>query len=182
MSQDETSTNAEFLYIANSVFKTGNTGSNAKETTFTVGKPMPSLPSGSTDNITFSASGSSIVGSAQFWQFNQRESFEEETEAIGGNIGKTTKWSFIRSEENRGVADIHAGGTVTAKLALAVDGKSVVLAEDLEIFWTQEFVGTGKGSLPDRAKKLKSESHAVAGMNTALTLAASAGIFASLAF
>ena len=72
------------------------------------------------------------------------------------------------------------GHSVTAKLAFTPDSTSVVKAEELVLFWTQEFVGTGNGSLPDRIKKTQSESSAVSSL-AGLTLAA-ASIVAALAF
>ena len=52
------------------------------------------------------------------------------------------------------------------------------MAEDINLFWTQEYTGEGNGSLPDRPKKENSESYAITfagltlGAASALTLLA----------
>ena len=54
------------------------------------------------------------------------------------------------------------------------------MAEEFVLFWTQEFVGSGNGSLPDHKKKIKAESNAVSSF-AGVTLAA-ASIITTLAF
>ena len=85
-----------------------------------------------------------------------------------------------RSKENLGVAKIGPGSKVPAKMAFAADGKTVVMAENLELIWSQEYTGEGNGVLADRAKKEASKSGAIT-YTTGLTLGV-ASLLASLAF
>ena len=73
------------------------------------------------------------MGSAQFWQLNPQASKSQLNEETGVT---TTMYSFIRSEANPGIANIRAGNQVTAKLAFTHDGVNLLVAEDLELFWT----------------------------------------------